>query len=105
MVEFGLQHWKLQTVAFGSDRGSVYVGTSNGVVAKLRVEMPWLVGVHCIPHRLDLSVLDALKDEQQLTDVQEMLQGVFKQYNCVPKASCELKELKYLMRTLTNLLT
>lgn len=69
MVEFGLQHWKLQTVAFGSDRGSVYVGTSNGVVAKLRVEMPWLVGVHCIPHRLDLSVLDALKDEQQLTDV------------------------------------
>jgi len=40
MVEFGLQHWKLQTVAFGSDGGSVYVGTSNGVVVKLRVEMP-----------------------------------------------------------------
>ena len=83
MVEFGVENWKSQTVAFGSDRASVYVGRLNGVVAKLRVEIPWLL----------LSVLDALKDEEQLKNVQEMLQGLYKHYHYLPKALCELKEL------------
>ena len=52
MVEFGLENCKSQTVAFGSDGASVYVGRLNGVVAKLHVEIPWLLGVHCIAHRL-----------------------------------------------------
>ena len=93
MVEFGLENWKSQTVDFGSDGASVYVGRLNGVVAKLRVEIPWLLGVHCIAHRLELSVLDALKDEEQLSNVQEMLQGLYKHYHYSPKALRELKEL------------
>ena len=93
MVEFGLENWKSQTVDFGSDGASVYVGRLNGVVAKLRVEIPWLLGVHCIAHRLELSVLDALKDEEQLNNVQEMLQGLYKHYQYSPKALRELKEL------------
>ena len=93
MVEFGLENWKSQTVDFGSDGASVYVGRLNGVVAKLRVEIPWLLGVHCIAHRLELSVLDALKDEEQLNNVQEMLQGLYKHYHYSPKALRELKEL------------
>ena len=93
MVQFGLENWKSQTVAFGSDGASVYVGRLNGVVAKLRVEIPWLLGVHCIAHRLELSVLDALKHEEQLNNVQEMLQGLYKHYHYSPKALRELKEL------------
>lgn len=61
MVEFGLENWKSQTVAFGSDGASVYVGRLNGVVAKLRVEIPWLLGVHCIAHRLSKSPTDVWK--------------------------------------------
>ena len=30
MVEFGLENWKSQAVAFGSDGASVYVGRLNG---------------------------------------------------------------------------
>ena len=97
MVEFGLKNWKSQTVAFGSDRASVYVGRLNGVVAKLRVEIPWLLGVHCIAHRLELSVFDALKDEEQLKNVQEMLQGLYKHYHYSPKALRELQELAQLL--------
>lgn len=48
MIEFGLGNWKIQTVAFGSNGASVYVGRLNGVVAKLGVEIPRLLGVHCI---------------------------------------------------------
>lgn len=54
MVQFLLENWKSQTVAFGSDGASVYVGRLNGVVAKLRAEIPWLLGVHCVAHRLEL---------------------------------------------------
>ena len=93
MVEFGLENWKSRTVAFGSDGASVYVGRLNRVVAKLRVEIPWLLGVHCIAHRLEFSVLDALKDEEQLNNVQELLQGLYKHYHYSPKALRELKEL------------
>ena len=91
------KNWKSQTVAFGSDEASVYVGRLNGVVAKLRVEIPWLLGVHCIAHRLELSVLDAFKDEEQLKNVQEMLQGLYKHHHYSPKALCELKELAQLL--------
>ena len=93
MVEFDLENWKSQTVAFGSDGTSVYVGRLNGVVAKLHVEIPWLLGVHCIAHRLELPVLDALKDEEQLKNVQEMLQGLYKHYHYSPKVLCELAQL------------
>lgn len=87
MVEFGVENWKSQTVAFGNDGTSVYVGRLNGVVAKLHVEIPWLL----------LSVLDALKDEEQLKNVQEMPQGLYKHYHYLPKALCELKELAQLL--------
>ena len=97
MVEFGLENWKSQTVAFGSDGASVYVGRLNGVVAKLHVEIPWLLGVHCIAHRLELSVLDALKDEEQLKNVQEMLQGLYKHYHYSPKALRDFKEFAQLL--------
>ena len=97
MVEFGLENWKSQTVAFESDGASVCVGRLNGVVAKLHVEIPWLLGVHCIAHRLELSVLDAHKDEEQLKNVQEMLQGLYKHYHYSPKALRELKELAQLL--------
>ena len=56
VLKFGLQSWKLQTVTFGSDGANMYVGRLKGVVARLCVKIPWLIGVHCIAHRLELSV-------------------------------------------------
>ena len=91
-------NWKSETVAFGSDGASVYVGRLNSVVAKLHVEIPWLLGVHCIAHRLELSVLDALKDEEQLKNVQEMFQGLYKHYHYSPKGLRELNLHNYWMR-------
>lgn len=61
------------------------------------MEIPWLLGVHSIAHRLELSVLDALKHEEQLENVQEMLQGFYKHYHYSLKALHELKELAQLL--------
>lgn len=101
MIEFGLQSWKRQTIAFRSDGASMYVGRQNWV-AKLYVEIPWLIGVYCIVYRLEFSVLDALKDEQQLRNVQEMLQGLYKHYQYSTKALHELKKLSQVLDEETN---
>ena len=41
-------------VGFGADGASVNMG-KKGVAARLRVDKPWLVTVHCFNHRLELS--------------------------------------------------
>ena len=46
-------------VGFGADGDSVNMGRKKGVAARLRVDKPWLVTVHCFNHRLELAVKDA----------------------------------------------
>ena len=43
-------------VGFGADGASVNMGKKKGVAARLRVDKPWLVTVHCSNHRLKLTV-------------------------------------------------
>ena len=45
-------------VGFGADGASVNMGKKKGVAARLRVDKPWLVTVHCSNHRLKLAVKD-----------------------------------------------
>ena len=39
-------------VGFGADGASVNMGKKKGVAARLGVDKPWLVTVHCFNHRL-----------------------------------------------------
>ena len=45
-----------------------------------------MVEIHCVAHRLELGILDAMKDEKQLKDVKETLQGLYKHYHYSSKA-------------------
>ena len=45
---------------------SVMTGVRNGVIAKLRQDVSWLIGIHCVAHKLELAVLDGIKDVQYL---------------------------------------
>jgi hypothetical protein len=38
------------------------LGQNNGLVAKLKMDMPDLISTHCIAHRLNLAVLNSIKD-------------------------------------------
>ena len=58
----GINNWREGLVACGSDGASVMTGVRNGVIAKLRQEVPWLIGIHCIAHKFELAILDGIKD-------------------------------------------
>jgi hypothetical protein len=78
----------------GTDGAAVNTGRSNGLIALLtRDGMPWLKGVWCVAHQLELGLLDCFKHEKLLQDVKELLQGVYKQYKYSPKALRELREI------------
>ena len=47
----------------------------------------------CRTHRLELGILDAMKEERLLKDVKETLQGLYKHYHYSSKALRELREV------------
>ena len=61
----------------GSDGASVNTGKTNGVAAKLKAEIPVLVGVHCHAHRLELAYKDALGKERNHARAEELLTGLY----------------------------
>ena len=49
-------------IGAGADGASVNFCCHRGMVTQLKQDMPWLVGVHCVAHRLELAIKDAVKD-------------------------------------------
>ena len=66
------------------------LGRSQGVAALLKVDVPHMVEIHCVAHRLELGILDAMKNEKQL---KETLQGLYKHYHYSTKVLRELREV------------
>ena len=97
-VKLGVNDWKNALVSLGSNGASVYTGVRNGVVAKLTQSIPWLLGIHCIAHNLELAILDGLKEDHLLSSIKDMLQSIYKHYHYSPKALRELKELAEAMK-------
>ncbi|XP_070552471.1 zinc finger protein 862-like [Ptychodera flava] len=91
------QQWRMKLVGFGADGASVMLGKRNGVAALLKRDVPHLIEMHCVAHRLELGVLKAIKEETMLQDTKELLQGVYKHYYYSPKA---LRELRSVAKTL-----
>ena len=85
--------WKDKTVAMGADGAAVMLGEKSGVCALPKHEIPHIIKVHCIAHRLELSFADTLSAVPILQEAKEILQGLWKKYHYSPKAVCELKEI------------
>ena len=86
--------WKDKTVALGAD------GTAQLCWRKLewclctiKHEIPDIINVHYIAHRLELSFADTPSAVPILQEAKEMLQGLRKQYHYSLKAVYELKEI------------
>ena len=48
--------WKEKTVALGADGANVMLGEISGVYGLLKQEIPHIIKVHCVAHRLELSL-------------------------------------------------
>lgn len=69
------------------------LGRSHGVAALLKEDVPCVVEVHCVANRLELGILKAMKNNKQLKDIKETLQGLHKHYYYSFKALSELREV------------
>lgn len=73
---FALKNW----IAFASDGASVMTDTKSGVVAKLCDKIPRLFTCHCLCHRLELSVHDVIKDVQDVSRFQSLMDKLYCYY-------------------------
>ncbi|XP_068749056.1 zinc finger protein 862-like [Montipora capricornis] len=69
------------------------MGRQNGVLKKIKDDVPHLIEMHCVAHRLELAILDAFKGESILPELKDLLQGIYKHYHYSAKALRELNEL------------
>lgn len=84
-------------IGFLSDGASVNLGKKSGLVALLKHEMDWVIGIHCLNHRLELAIKDAFKNTFIEETICEMLMRLYYFYENSPKKLRELKQLASVM--------
>lgn len=85
--------WESKLVAFGTDGTSVNLGKKSGLATLLKQEVPYLVDFHCLPHRLELALLDLHNSCRSVDDVYNVLQLIWKTYKYSPKSVRALKSI------------
>ena len=91
------ESWKQKLVCLRTDGANVMIGRHNSVFTLLKTDVPSLVSLHCIAHKLELGFQDTVKGVKLFKDAREMLQGIWKHYKYSCKAVRELKALAELM--------
>ena len=82
-------------IGFAGDGATVNRGEEAGVIGILRRELPWVIYVWCVAHRLELSLKDALKGTC-FDAVDEMLLRLYYLYENSPKKLRQLRDLHQL---------
>ncbi|KAK0132499.1 Zinc finger protein 862 [Merluccius polli] len=89
--------WMKKCVAFGADGASVNMGIRNGVIAHLQSETgSHVIPIHCMPHRLELAILNLQKKEAKVAVVYD-LHLIWKTYHMSGKLKRELYALGELL--------
>ena len=76
-----------------ADGASVNLGKKGGVSALLRQHSPHLVDFLCLPHRLELALVEVQKSCHQVEVVYDLLQLIWKTYHYSPRSTRQLKAL------------
>lgn len=93
--DMGLKY-KSQLVGFMADGASVNFGVKSGVIAMLRRDVPWLVGIHCLSHRLELALKSAFSGTY-MDELCELLISLYYLYHNSPKRMRGLEDLAKVM--------
>lgn len=92
LVDNGLDNDFLKEcfLGFCSDGASLMLGRKAGVYAKLKEKYPDIVGWHCLNHRLELAVGDAVKCCTESNHFRSFLDKLYSLYSQSPKNLREL---------------
>ncbi|XP_062616845.1 zinc finger protein 862-like [Saccostrea cucullata] len=76
------------------DGASVNFGSKSGVVAQMKKDFTNILALQCVAHKLELSILDAVKCWKYLSDTfEDIIKGIFKFYHYSPKRRRELRAI------------
>ena len=80
------------SVSFVSDGASVMLGKKSGVASRLRAKYPAIFQWHCMNHRLELAVADAVKDVNAVNHFKHFLDCIYSLFSQSNKNQRELSE-------------
>lgn len=94
LQEHGIPSLKEHIVGLGADGASVNFGVRGGLATLMKNEgIDWLVPVHCVSHKLELAIADALKPTTVFSEINDMIVKVYYLYKNSPKKMRQLKGL------------
>ena len=79
---------------FGSDGASAMIGNRNGVAAKLKEKVPWLVNNHCVAHRLALASSQAAVTIAYMKKFKDIVAQLFRFYDFSAVRTAGLKDIQ-----------
>ena len=84
-----------KVIAIGSNGASVMTGTKAGFVSLIRnKESPFVIGVHCMAHRLALCSSQAAEKVTYLKDYQKILSDIFYHFKRSALRREKIKEIQ-----------
>jgi hypothetical protein len=72
-------------VGIGTDGASNMLGKNNGLMEKLKRDMPDLISTYCIAHKLNLAVLNSIKDVPFVSEIETAIKKLYTFYQNSPK--------------------
>lgn len=90
---FNEQYLKSNLIGFCSDGASVMMGKESGVSTKLLEKFPNIIVWHCLNHRLQLVLDDAIKDIKGINNFKFFIDKLYAIYHQSPKNQRELNEI------------
>ena len=86
-------------IGFCSDGASVMLGTKSGVGKLLKDKFPDIILWHCLNHRLELAVGNALESTSGTNYFQSFLEHLYSLYSQLPKNKRELDQCSHDLQT------
>lgn len=91
-VGFDNSYLSANLIGACSDGASVMLGKNSGVLTQLKNKYPSIFLWHCMCHRIELAIGDAVKSITQVNHVKSMLDKLYSVYSYSPKAQRELEQ-------------
>ena len=87
LSSYGLKtnYLRKNLLCFASDGASVMLGVKSGVAKQLRDSFPDIIIWHCLSHRVELAVNDALQDQNSCNHFEIFIEEIYSLYNQSPK--------------------
>ena len=63
-IPLDIEDFKMKLVCCTSDDTSVNFGTKTGLMTRLSVQRPWMIKIHCVNHRVELAIKEAMAETE-----------------------------------------